>query len=283
MAKNEITRYDVELNTIPLGILNSAEMNLFFAIVTKMKDKGDKVVRFHFDELRDLSDFSSRSSKRFLSTIRDTYKKLLTLNFGYRSKTGVREEYFVIFNEFTIDQDEDGYYVDVQVYEKAIPILNDLTSWVRYSLKEFNSLKSSYAKTLFRLLKQFRTTGFYKVKKEEFHELMAVPKSYRQGQINKNILTPCLDQLLPYFKDLKVEKEFSKKQGRALKNYIFKFTPEAKDKDDFQEKKNVRRKPVKSREIATNWSQKQSKSKVDNKSLDDLLGQIDETKEEVKS
>ncbi|MEJ6348820.1 replication initiation protein, partial [Holzapfeliella sp. He02] len=192
MAINEITRYDIELNTIPLGKLKSVEMNLFFSIVTKMKDKGNKVVRFYFDELRDLSDISGRNNQRFLATVRETYNKLLTLNFGYRSKTGVREEHFVLFNEFAIDRDEDGYYVDVQVYEKAIPILNDLTSWVRYSLKEFNSIKSSYAKTLFRLLKQFRTTGYFRIKKEEFNELMNIPKSYKQNDINKVVLKPSM-------------------------------------------------------------------------------------------
>lgn len=283
MAKNEITRYDVELNTIPLGKLKTYEMNLFFSIVTKMKDKKDKKVRFYFDELKELSEYSSRSTQRFLKIVRDTYQKLLSLNFGYKSRTGVREEHFVLFNEFTIDQDEDGYYVDVQVYEKAIPILNDLTSWVRYSLHEFNSIKSSYAKTLFRLLKQYRTTGYYRVNKEEFNELMAIPKSYKQFEINRSVLKPSMEQLSPFFKNLKMEKEFIKKQGKPLKGYIFKFTPEAKDSDDFQEKKKSYKKSTQSKETATDWSKKQSKTKVDNRSLNDILGQINEVKEEVKS
>ncbi|MGX4645731.1 replication initiation protein [Holzapfeliella sp. JNUCC 80] len=281
MAENEITRYDIELNTIPLGKLKPAEMNLFFSIVTKMKERGDEKVKFYFSELKELSDFKSPHSDRFLKVVRNTYKKLLELNFGRTSKNGLIEEHFIMFSEFTINSEEAEPFVEIKIYDKAIPLLNDLTSWVRYSLHEFNSIKSSYAKTLFRLLKQYRTTGYFRIKKEDFNELMNIPKSYRQTDINRYALKPSMEQLAPFFKNLKMEKEFIKKQGKPLKGYIFTFTPEPKNKDDFQEKKKQFKKPKK--EIATDWSPKQSKAKVDNRSLDDILGQIDETKEKVKS
>ncbi|WP_154815031.1 replication initiation protein, partial [Lactiplantibacillus plantarum] len=75
-------------------------------------------------------------------------------------KSGLTREFFVLFTEFKIDGDAEEPYVDVKVYERALPLLNKLESWVRYALAEFRDLKSSYAKTMFRLLKQFRTTGY---------------------------------------------------------------------------------------------------------------------------
>ncbi|MEJ6348818.1 replication initiation protein [Holzapfeliella sp. He02] len=237
MAVNEITRYDIELNTIPLGKLKAPEMNLFFSIITKMKDQKSNVVRFYLNDLKELAEYKVKGHQRFLKLIRDTYSKLLTLNFGYKSKTGTREEHFVLFTKFVIDQDEEKQdYVDIQIFEDAIPLLNDLDQWVRYSLHEFNSLKSTYAKTLFRLLKQYRTTGFFKINKKEFNELMAIPEKYQQFDINRRILKPSMEQLSPFFENLKLEKHFAKKQGRPLIGYTFTFKPEERNSDDFQDR-----------------------------------------------
>lgn len=278
MATTEVTRYDIELNTIPLGKLTSMEMNLFFSIITQMRDKGTQVVRFYFDELRELSEFNQRNNAKFLKAVRNTYQKLLQLNFGTTSKNGLVEEHFVIFSKFTIHQDVDRPYIDVKVFEDALPLLNNLDTWVRYSLHEFNSIKSTYAKTLFRLLKQFRTTGYVKLSKTKFNELLDVPKSYRTSEVNKRILNPAEQQLAPYFKNLVVEKERAKTWGNPIKNYIFKFTPEKSEKfvDDKFEKKSYQ-KPH--QEISTNWEshipkKEKNKEGISNK-LSDLLGELD--------
>ncbi|MGC4421236.1 replication initiation protein, partial [Streptococcus suis] len=71
--------------------------------------------------------------------------------------------------------------------EDALPLLNGLDSWVRYSLQQFNELQSSYSKTMFRLLKQFRTKGYAYFSKEDFHELLDIPKSYKQPDIDKRV------------------------------------------------------------------------------------------------
>ncbi len=55
-----------------------------------------------------------------------------------------------MFTEFEINGHADDPYVDIKIYPKAIKLLNELESWVRYALSEFRDLKSSYAKTMFR-------------------------------------------------------------------------------------------------------------------------------------
>ncbi|MGH2176847.1 RepB family plasmid replication initiator protein, partial [Enterococcus faecalis] len=81
------------------------------------------------------------------------YDKLMDLRFGKRSANGLDILRFVMFSEFKIRGTAKDPYVDIQVYEKALPLLNNLDEWVRYSLQQFNELQSSYAKTMFRLLK----------------------------------------------------------------------------------------------------------------------------------
>ncbi|WPW67109.1 hypothetical protein U0Q17_03107 (plasmid) [Lactiplantibacillus plantarum] len=83
---NELVKYDPELNTIPLRRFTPVEMNLFFSVVSRMRDKGDDTVRFTFDQLKELSAYKPTANNRFIDDIQSTYQKILGLRFGSRSK-----------------------------------------------------------------------------------------------------------------------------------------------------------------------------------------------------
>lgn len=232
---NEIVKYDPELNTIPLRKFTPVEMNLFFSIVSRMRDKGDETVRFSFDQLKELSAYKPTANIRFIDDIESTYQKILGLRFGRRSKDGLHREFFVMFTEFEINGHADDPYVDIKIYPKAIKLLNELESWVRYALSEFRDLKSSYAKTMFRLLKQFRTTGYAYFSVADFNELLDVPKSYKSSNINQSVLKPIKEELTPLFRGLTVRKKYGKGRGKPVIGYSFTWKPEKKDANDFSQ------------------------------------------------
>lgn len=232
---NEIVKHDAELNTIPLRRFTPIEMNLFFSIVSRMQGQDNNVVRFSFDQLKDLSNYKATANTRFIDDIQSTYEKLMGLHFGSRSKSGLTREFFVMFTRFKIDGDAPEPYVDVQVHEMARPLLNNLDSWVRYSLADFRDLKSSYSKTMFRLLKQYRTTGYAIFTKDDFFELLDIPESYRNKMTNvdSKVLKPIKEELSPIFKGLRVTKRYGKGRGKPVVGYTFTFKREAKDADDY--------------------------------------------------
>ena len=232
---NEIVKYDPELNTIPLRKFTPVEMNLFFSIVSRMRDKGDETVRFSFDQLKELSAYKPTANNRFIDDIESTYQKILGLRFGRRSKDGLHREFFVMFTEFEINGHAGDPYVDIKIYPKAIKLLNELESWVRYALSEFRDLKSSYAKTMFRLLKQFRTTGYAYFSVADFNELLDVPKSYKSSNINQSVLKPIKEELTPLFRGLTVRKKYGKGRGKPVIGYSFTWKPEKKDANDFSQ------------------------------------------------
>jgi len=195
---NEIVKYDSELNTIPLRKFTPVEMNLFFSIVSRMRDKNDDVVVFPFHELKDLSNYKMTATKVFVKDLESTYDKLMELKFSSRSISGLSVEKFRMFTRFKINGDSDEPFVEIQVHDMALPLLNNLEQWVRYSLSEFRVLSSGYSKTMFRLLKQFRTTGYAYFSKEDFNELLDIPKSYKQGDIDRTILKPIKEELSVY-------------------------------------------------------------------------------------
>lgn len=230
---NEIVKYHHELNTIPLRKFTSVEMNLFFSIVSRMRDVGDKKVQFTFEQLKDLSNYKATANVRFIDDLETTYDKLMDLRFGRRSADGLQRERFVLFNQFKIDGKADIPFAEIQIHEKALPLLNNLEEWVRYSLQQFNELESSYSKTMFRLLKQYRTKGIAYFSKEDFHELLDIPKSYRESDINKKIIKPIRQELTAIFKGLTIQKRYGKGRGKPVIGYQFTFKPEIKKADDF--------------------------------------------------
>ncbi|MGM0183533.1 hypothetical protein IGK74_002499 [Enterococcus sp. AZ150] len=230
---NEIVKYHSELNTIPLRKFTPVEMNLFFSIVSRMRDKKDEKVRFTFEQLKDLSNYKATANIRFIDDLESTYDKLMDLRFGRRSSDGLQRERFVLFSRFKIDGKAEIPFAEIQIYEEAIPLLNNLEEWTRYSLQQFNELQSSYSKTMFRLLKQFRTKGFAYFSKEDLHELLDVPKSYRESDVNKKIFTPIRQELTAIFLGLTITKKYGKGRGKPVIGYQFSFKPEIKNADDF--------------------------------------------------
>lgn len=230
---NEIVKYDNELNTIPFRKFTSLEMNLFFSIVSRMRNQELHTVEFSFDQLRELSQYKPTSTKRFVDDLEKTYRKMLQLTIGRRS-SNVRE-FFVLFTGFKIDSETET--VNIKVNEDLRGILNELNVWTRYSLKEFNTLKSTYSKTIFRLLKQYRTTGYLDLNMEDFKELLDLSDSYTLTNIDKRVLKPIKEELPAYFKNFSIEKKKSKKRGNKVIGFIFKFEKEENNADDFEEEK----------------------------------------------
>lgn len=232
---NEIIKYHTELNTIPLRKFTPVEMNLFFSIVSRMRDKDTQKVQFTFDQLKDLSNYKATANVRFIDDLETTYDKLMDLRFGRRSADGLERERFVMFNEFQIKGKSDVPYAEIQIHEKALPLLNNLDEWVRYSLQQFTELQSSYSKTMFRLLKQFRTTGYAYFSKEDFFDLLDIPKSYwnKPANVDSRILKPIKEELTPLFRGLTIKKKHGKGRGKPVVGYQFSFKAEAKNADDF--------------------------------------------------
>lgn len=228
---NEITKYKNELNTIAFKQFNSRELNLFFSIVSRMRDKNTEKVTFSFQELHSLSN-SDQHSKRFINDLKNTYQKMLQLGISHGDDHHIKA--WVLFTTFDIDIDNKE--VSIRVNPDLRYILNDFTietHWTRFSLQQFTNLHSTYAKNAFRLFKQFRTLGVVKYTKEEFLRLLSIPKSYKPIDIDRRVLHPIIEELSPIFKNLKVTKNHGKGRGNPIIGYQFTFTPEDKDKDDF--------------------------------------------------
>ena len=114
-----------------------------------------------------------------------------------------------LFTRFRVDWKEDlsDMTATVSLSPKFEYILNRLSAnFTQYELAEFTNIRSTYAKTAYRLLKQWRTVGRKEFKIDEFKTLLDMPNSYKSSEIDRAVIKPILKQLSPYFEGLKVKK-----------------------------------------------------------------------------
>lgn len=213
--KTEISvKYQNELNLIPLKNFNAKQMDLFFALCARMKDKGLRKIRFSFEDLKELSDYKMTATKAFVGDLELLYKNML--NLSYRTENEDEIEYFVLFNGFKIDKK--NKFVEISVNPDLEHIINDFSgTFNMFELSAFTSMRSTYTKTLFRLLMQYRHTKYYVVRIEDFRDLMDIPESYQMFNIDQRILKPAIKELSAYFSDLKVTKIKAKKGNKIAK------------------------------------------------------------------
>ena len=230
-------KYDNDLNTIPFRNFNSIELDLFFSICASLKEKGTNKVVYDFDKLKEISKYEHRSISRFVNDLDSTYQKLLDLHVKLENEDKLIR--FNLFNYYEIDKNSQT--VEIAVNEHFDYILNDLNigTYTRFELKEFTSLRSTYSKAIYRLLKQYKSTGLWRVSVVEFRRLLSVPKSYRMSDLDKVILLPAQRDLKPYFEGLNLKKIKAKK-GNRIEYFEFRFKRQ-NDRQEWLESKE--RKP----------------------------------------
>ena len=220
---NEIVKYHNRMNEVSFTNFTSIELNIFFSIFYRMREKKINSLKLAFDEVKRMINYKFTGSDRFYNDLKSVYNKLIQLNFSLENgKKGERiYTKFILFINYEINEKEQ--YIEISINPKFEFILNELTSqFTRFEFEEFAKLKSSYSKHMFKLLAQYNSTGFLNIQIADFREKLDIPISYRMCEINIRVLKPILSELQHYFKNLKLEKV---KKGRNIDRLKFTFSP----------------------------------------------------------
>lgn len=207
------------------------EQDFFFAIATQARGQGTKLLKFEKEQLIRLANYSLEHNQRFYTTIENLANKLTSMRYYERTPRS-----FVVINLFqrfeTVWNDDlTEMYALVRVSEDYEYVLNKLESqFTQFELKQFTNIRSTYAKEMFKKLKQWRMVGKKEYPIDEFRTMLEIPKSYPNAEINRRVITPILDELTQYFKGLKVKTIKSNKRGNPIIAYEFTWKPEKVDK-----------------------------------------------------
>ena len=237
----DIVKYNNEMNTYPVFKLSEVEQDIFMALLSKTTFNGEQTIRANLRDLQSMVEFSRTSIDDFEQKANSLILKICNPKFSL-----ISDEKIVVFVCFDrLEYNRKTYDLEVHIQDDFYEMMkNYKLGFTRFELAEFVNLSGSYAKTLYRLLKQYRTSGSWIVTVEDFRQLLNVPKTYRQREIDTRVLNPCIKQLsreldmfdtvrVP-FRNLKVEK--IKKKGRGVKgrggtitHYAFTFDAEKRE------------------------------------------------------
>ncbi|WP_221281354.1 replication initiation protein [Helicobacter gastrocanis] len=248
IAEKYVTFHN-DVNSVSLGRLSALEANLLFAIFNKLKDKEDELLVFEAEDIRAMIGSRTKVSLENLSKIVEKFwKNIRAANFWVLYERA--KENIVLFRRFRIN-----YHDTKKTQVKSIEIqvntphfgylLNHLHgNFTSFELLEFQNISGKYTKTLYRLLKQWKSVGVPPKKDwREFRELMGVSLNVPAINVEHVVLRPAVQELqkLPHFENLCYEKIKTKGMGNRITHIQFYFEPITKtSKDREQVKRDIR-------------------------------------------
>ncbi len=259
---NTYTTYHNNANKVNLGKLSEREANLLFAIFQRLKDQGNTLIRFEPQDLKRMIMVKSNLTNRQLLQI---LKNLLD-NIGGANFWIIREHVengeiyedhtsYMLFKQFDIrihKPTQTIEYLEVQLNDSYHYLLNNLGmggQYTSFKLLEFQRVRGKYAKTLYRLLKQYKSTGILSVEWDQFRELLDIPKDYKMENIDQKVLTPSLKELRKIypFEHLSYKKERKSHDKRKVTHIDFYFEqlPQGKTKQEKQKDKQRAKRDIK--------------------------------------
>ncbi|MGL2539785.1 replication initiation protein [Helicobacter pylori] len=254
------TTYHNNANKVNLGKLSEREANLLFAIFQRLKDQGNTLIRFEPQDLRRMLGIKI-SYDNLTRTARSMWNKIKTADFWevrdivVNGRECVSEKNYMLFQVCEIVSDKETkefMYMDIQLNTGYQYLLNNLGmggQYTSFKLLEFQRVRGKYAKTLYRLLKQYKSTGILSVEWSQFRELLDIPKDYKMRNIDQKVLTPAIKELhkIYPFEHLSYKKERRSHDKRKVTHIDFYFEqlPKGETKKQKQADKQCAQRDIK--------------------------------------
>ncbi len=204
---------------VNLGQLNSKENDLFFAILSFLRNKENVVVKFTLNDLKNLINDTKISNKELEKLVVSFWEKLRVMNFWIIGE-GFKKN-MMLFTQLKLNYEEKTnkrlLNVEIQLNTENFGyLINEIfKNFTQFDLRQFQSFKSKYAKNLFRLFKRYENVSFsdykgnvanrhghalmaYKYDIEGFKKFMGISNFTNFAHIEKEILIPACQELSDY-------------------------------------------------------------------------------------
>ena len=221
---DEIIKYHNDMNKVNFSGFNEKELNIFFSLILLAKDKGTNELCVPFSELRKLSNDDGKNRDRFIKSMVNTHSKLIQLFYKIETESSITM--FTLFNRFEIDLNNN--VLNVKINKDFSFLLNDLVAnFTKFDLIEFTSLKSTYSKNLFKVLKQWENRKEKVFSLNEFKALLGITGKYeKMSALDTYVLGQLRKELPSFFPNLKIEKI---KTGRTVTSLKFSWGQKHRD------------------------------------------------------
>lgn len=241
MKKNDIVKYNNDLNKLNMSTLKDKELELFYAICLELKEKGTDVITIDITEFRKEFNIPQVNKKRFNEYLENVQDKFLSLKYTLKTEKRIKKGTF--FYDF--DADLTTNKMIIRVNPEYSYILNGIVEYyTQFSFAEFQSLKSKYSRILMPKLAQWNSIKKLEIQKEELFTILGVPQSYIKdiSNFNKKVIKPLKEDLPKVFYNLKIKtiKKSTANSKNEINSYLFTWSNKTKNENNAIEVKEVK-------------------------------------------
>lgn len=212
----KVVAYKNDFNYLALKSFSQTDQDVFFTIIqearvgfAKEKDKrsGDLLlppelrskflpiftIKLPFAQLKKTILFMGRSNREFVETLEGFIAKLRSIDFKQVMSNGRIINYASLFYGATLLLDKEE--LQLKMDYAACKLLYDCKDkFTCFQLQEFVNLGSKYSKSLFRLLMDYKDTGFFIMRWDDFTRYMDFPDKFRTCDVD-SVLDRCIKEL----------------------------------------------------------------------------------------
>lgn len=222
MKRNDIVKYNNDLNKLNMSTLKDKELELFYAICLELKEKGTDIITIDITEFRKEFNIPQVNKKRFNEYLENVQDKFLSLKYTLKTEKRIKKGTF--FYDF--DADLTTNKMIIRVNPEYSYILNGIVEYyTQFSFTEFQSLKSKYSRILMPKLAQWNSIKKLEIQKEELFIILGVPQSYIKdiSNFNKKVIKPLKEDLPKVFYNLKIKtiKKSTANSKNEINSYMF--------------------------------------------------------------
>lgn len=224
--KKELSvKYHNDLNNIKTTQLTEVDLNVFFSLCAKAKEKNSTEVRIDFDTFLYMSGLKNKSTvntrRKMINFIDKKYEILRKLE--YKSKTDRSLKRFPLINKLWVNEDDD--FIMLRIDDEFLYILNTEKDFTKFILSNFVGINGKYAKNLYRLLMRYDDTGWADYTLDDFKDFMGIPEGYRAKDVVDKIIKKSVDELIDrgLMTEIRYEIKRSHRKGNEIKGFHFDF------------------------------------------------------------
>lgn len=220
---DNIVKYHNDLNKLKFYLFGELEQNILMGVFLNARFHNTKEFILNADDIAKFLPQRNPSKQEIFNRVMSLRENLFKIDYTHEIEldNGLIElSFYNIFSVFTLGyttENREFEYLKIKISDDFSYLIHNLTKFMtQFELEEFLFLNGKYAKALYIHLKQFRTTGIWRVKWDDFKEILGIPSSYQVCDIDKRILNPCVEQLSSPLNLFELHETKTKKATRTL-------------------------------------------------------------------
>ena len=220
---DNIVKYHNDLNKLKFYLFGELEQNILMGVFLNARFHNTKEFILNADDIAKFLPQRNPSKQEIFNRVMSLRENLFKIDYTHEIKldNGLIElSFYNIFSVFTLvytTENREFEYLKIKISDDFSYLIHNITKFMtQFELEEFLFLNGKYAKALYIHLKQFRTTGIWRVKWDDFKEILGIPSSYKICDIDKRILNPCVEQLSSPLNLFELHENKTKKATRTL-------------------------------------------------------------------